>query len=99
MIPKSKQKKIASERIEILLDQAKKTFKKSKSLANRYVFLARKLSMKYKVKIPRELKRLYCKHCYKFLSPKNKRIKNKTIIYHCPNCKKISRYPFNKKKS
>jgi len=42
MLPKSKQKKIAKERINILFEQAKKIFKKYPNLANRYVTLARK---------------------------------------------------------
>lgn len=97
MISKIKQKKIARERITVLFDEAKSVFKKSPSLANRYVTLARKMAMKYRIKMPREYKRLYCKHCYKFFQPGKTlttRIKNKTLIYHCKNCGKIIRYPF-----
>ena len=51
MIPK---KQIAKERIEILFEQAKESFKSSPSLSNRYVTMARKISMKYKVPIPQK---------------------------------------------
>jgi len=100
MIPKSKQKQIARERIETLFNEANKIFKKNLELANRYVTLARKISMKYKVKIPLEHKRFICKYCYSYLIPGKTlraRVKNKKLIYYCTNCKKIKRYPFSKR--
>ena len=99
MITKSKQKQIAKERIEILFTQAKQISKKSLLLADRYVTLARKLSMKYKVKIPLKYKRFICKYCYNYLIPGKTlrtRIKNKKLIYYCTNCKKIKHYPVSK---
>jgi len=100
-ISKAKQKEIARERIQILFQQAEQKFAENKSLANRYVTLARKLSMKAKVRIPRELKRKFCKHCYKFLMPgKNARVRvreNKVVI-SCLECKKFMRIPTIKKK-
>ncbi|MEK6953212.1 MAG: ribonuclease P protein component 4 [Nanoarchaeota archaeon] len=100
MIQKSKQKQIARERIETLFREAKQTSKKDLGLANRYVTLARKISMKYKVKIPLVYKRFICKYCYYYLIPGKTlraRVKNKKLIYYCTNCKKIKRYPFSKK--
>ena len=44
-----------------LFKQAELRFKKQPELSNRYIELARKIAMKYKVKIPRELKRKFCK--------------------------------------
>ena len=88
-------KQIAKERITYLFEQAKKTFNKHPSLSNRYVTLARKLSMKYKVQIPRELKRRFCKHCYKYLMPGNNcrvRTKKGKVVYYCLNCKKYMRF-------
>ena len=64
-----KNKEIARERIETLFKEAKKVFNKDKSLANRYVKLARELAMKYKIRIPPPLKRRFCKHCYRYLMP------------------------------
>ena len=51
-IPKQKQQKIATERIEQLFEEAERTFHGNKTLANRYVSLARKIAMKVKVRIP-----------------------------------------------
>ena len=62
-------REIARQRIEILFQQAKEKFPKSPSLSNRYVKLARELAMKVKIRMPVELKRRFCKHCYSYLVP------------------------------
>lgn len=101
-ISKAKQKEIAKERINILFKQAEDIFSKDKSLSNRYVFLARKIAMKAKVRIPRELKRKFCKHCYKFLMPGlNCRVRKQTdkLVISCLECKKFTRIPTLKKKA
>ena len=100
-ISKAKQKAIAKERILILLSQAEKVFNKNPSLSNRYVALARRISMKAKVSIPKKLKRRFCKYCYSFLVPGKNcvvRTKNRKIVYHCNNCNKIMRFPFLREK-
>ena len=94
LLPKHKQKEIALERINILFEEAEKTFSKNKALANRYVSLARKIAMKTKVRIPPELKSKFCKHCYKFLkSGINSRIRTRAgkVIISCLECKKFKR--------
>jgi len=94
-----KQLEIANERIKELFKQAKKAFKQDPKLSNRYVRLARKMAMKYKVKIPSNLKKQFCKHCYTYLVPsKNCRIRtNKSkLVYYCLNCKKYMRFPYKK---
>lgn len=97
---KSRNKKeIVKERIKKLFKEAKKAFRKDKKLANRYVKLARELAMKYRVKLPRELKRKFCKHCYSYLVPgENCRIRTRDnkVIYYCMECKKYMRYPYIK---
>ncbi len=100
VIPKSKQKEIAKERVKILFKQAEEVFSRNKSLAHRYVTLARKIAMKVKLRMPRELKRKYCKHCYKFLMPgANARIRTRDgkVIISCLECKKFMRIPVGKK--
>ena len=96
IISKKKQKDIAKERIAILFKQAESRFKENKSLANRYVTLARKLAMKVKIRMPKEHKRKFCKHCYKYLMPgENSRIRTKEgkVIISCFECKKFTRIP------
>jgi len=93
------QKAIALERIKTLFKEAREVFKRDKELANRYVELARKIAMKYKVRIPSELQKQFCKHCYKFLMPDvNCRIRlhNKKVVYYCLECKKFMRFPYIK---
>ena len=100
MISSNKYKLIAKERINTLFEQADEVFKKDKRLANRYVDLARKIAMKARISIPKELKRRYCKHCYSYLKPGvNSRIRtrDKKIIYYCMNCKKYMRFPIKAK--
>ena len=90
-IPKAKQKEIAKERIKTLFEQAEK----NKSLANKYVTLARKIAMKVKITIPKKYKRRFCKHCYKYLHKDNSRVRTRggKIIISCFECKKFTRIP------
>lgn len=93
-VSKKQQKEIAKERIKTLFKQAQEVFSKDKGLANRYVTLARKVAMKVRIRIPKELKRKYCKHCYKFLMPgKNSRVRTRDgkVIISCLECKKFMR--------
>ncbi len=98
----TKQRKIARERIAHLFDLAGTKFLEGrKDLANRYVYLARKIAMKVNVKISPVLKRKFCKHCYHFLYPgKNLRVRTKDgkVIYYCLDCKKFMRFPYIKEK-
>ena len=99
-ISKKQQKEIAKERVEILFGQAQEVFSTNKGLANRYVNLARKIAMKVRIRIPKELKRKYCKHCYKFLMPgKNSRVRTREgkVIISCLECKKFMRIVIKKK--
>ena|SRR3989344_1306878 len=95
---KKENQEIAKERILELFNQAQKT--ESQKLADRYIFLVRKIAMKYNIRIPRELKRKFCKHCYTYFKPKNlrTRLRDKKVIYHCLNCKKSTYYPYVKEK-
>ena len=96
-INKKSKQKIASQRISKLFNMAEKAAHSGRiHLANRYVEIARKISMRYLVSIPKEYKRRYCKNCYHYLFPGftcNVRINNKRITIHCFNCKKIMRFP------
>jgi len=89
-------KKMAVQRIRDLFEQSRTMFVKDKNLSNRYIKLARKMSLKYKVSIPRELKSAYCKSCFSYLMPgKNVRIRisNNKVISYCLDCKHFSRIP------
>jgi ribonuclease P protein subunit RPR2 len=91
--------KIAKERITELFRLADKEFHNDAILADKYIQLARKISMKYKVPIPSELKRRFCKHCYTYLVPgvnSRVRLNKDKVVYSCFSCKKFMRYPHKK---
>ncbi|MFH1682562.1 MAG: ribonuclease P protein component 4 [Candidatus Woesearchaeota archaeon] len=97
---KTRQKEIALERIAVLFQQADEQFSINPELSHRYVELARKIQMKAKVRITVELKRKFCKHCYKYLrTGVNARIRTREgkLIIYCLSCKKHTRIPLKKK--
>ena len=87
---KEKVKEIALEKIIHLFNEARS----NSSMADRYVELARKIGMKSNVNIPKEFKRRFCKHCYKYFRSGNYRVRtrNKVVVYYCLNCKKFMRF-------
>ncbi|MDP2750534.1 MAG: ribonuclease P protein component 4 [Nanoarchaeota archaeon] len=96
-----KQKTLAEERISGLFNLADEMIEKDKNLAKRYVQLARKISMKYKSRIPSEYKRKFCKKCGSYLKQgKNVtvRLHNSKLIYHCQECGAISRFAYKSKR-
>ena len=96
-----KQKHIARARVRRLIELADKNFSKYPKRACHYIELARKVAMKARVRIPSDLKKKFCKHCYRFLRPGvNCRVRTKgsKVIYYCFNCKKYMRFPFVKEK-
>jgi ribonuclease P protein subunit RPR2 len=91
-------KSIASERIIELFKQADLRFDEDHALSDRYVELARKIAMRYKVKIPKELKRRFCKSCHSFLvHGKNCRVRLNSgkVVYFCMICKNFMRFGLN----
>jgi ribonuclease P protein subunit RPR2 len=93
------QLRIARERIRELFRQAGLMFNEDPKLSDRYVRLARKIAMRFKVRIPPELKRRLCKHCFCFLVPgKNCRVRTHEgkVVYYCSSCKKFMRFPYKK---
>lgn len=90
------QQNIAKERIEILFREAEREFKKHPERSKRYVELARKIGLRYNVRLPKELKRSFCKNCNTLLIPSvtsTVRL-DKAIIIKCLKCNKIYRYPY-----
>ncbi len=93
-----KQVKIAKKRIKFLFDEAKNSFKRNPKLADKHIKLARRIAMKYKIRLPSEMKKRFCKNCHIYLVPGvncRVRIHKHRIIYYCFNCKHYSRHPVN----
>ncbi len=93
------QQRIARERIEILFEHAKREIKKHPERTKRYVELARKIGMRYNVRLTKDVKRSVCKNCNALLIPgltSQVRLdkKTKTVNIKCLECEKIYRYPY-----
>ena len=92
----AKIQKIAKKRIEFLFQEAKNAFKKDSKLSDKYIKMARRIAMKYKIRLPSELKKRFCKHCHKYLVPSVNcriRIHKHRVIYYCLSCKHFMRHP------
>jgi len=93
--------KIAKERIDILFGEARKSASTHPKRANRYVSIARKLGMRYKVRIPAKHRRAFCHKCGVYLLPgSNVKIRTnprtKSVEYFCLTCNKVNRYSYKK---
>ncbi len=89
---------IAKERIGILLSLAKKCYGQNPDRSRRYVWLARKIGLRYNFRL-KEMKRDFCKKCNTILTPgktsdTNLDSKTGTIVIKCKNCNYIFRYPY-----
>lgn len=90
-------KQIALERIRILFQLAKEVVRKDPGLAQRYVEVARRIAMATKVRLPKEYRRLVCKHCKSFILPGvSCRVRTQTkrephLVITCFTCGKHSR--------
>ena len=92
----AKQQQIAKRRIKFLFQEAKDSFKQDQKLSNKYIKLARRIAMKYKIKLPSELKRKFCKHCHSYLVPGvncRVRLHKHRLIYYCSGCRHFMRFP------
>ncbi|HZY94726.1 MAG TPA: hypothetical protein VFE98_07730 [Candidatus Bathyarchaeia archaeon] len=85
--------------MRILLSQAREMVRKDVQLSKRYVQLARKISMRTKVRIDREEKQYLCKNCGIILIPGlNARIRlrpRNVRLVTCLSCGAMKRYPFS----
>jgi ribonuclease P protein subunit RPR2 len=89
--------KIARERMNFLVQKAEDIHVLQPELARRYYQLAKKIGMRYNVRIPGGQKRKFCRYCFSFLD-EGWRLKNGTAAVTCRNCGKTMRYPYRPKK-
>ncbi len=95
------QQDLGLERIKILFDRADFEFKKHPEHSHRYVQLARKIAMRYNIRMPKSLKRKFCKKCYSYLVPGvNCRVRinkaKQALTITCLECGNIMRYPYRR---
>ncbi len=95
------QVRIAKDRIDRLFDLAKESFKKHPERSRRYIELARKIGLRYNIRLTKDQKRSFCKRCNQLLiSEKTSSVKQdqekKLLTVKCLNCNNIYRYPYKK---
>ena len=66
---KNSKKDIATRRIQVLFNNALLNAKNNPGLAERQAQIAKKISMKFKIKMPFEVSSSFCKNCKKFIAP------------------------------
>ncbi len=90
-------KDMANQRIIRLFELAGNEFKDHPERSHRYVRMARKIGMRYRVRIPGEFKRQICKHCHAFLvqgATARTRLRGTHIATTCISCGKQMRLPY-----
>jgi ribonuclease P protein subunit RPR2 len=97
-------KQIALERIRILFNLARETIHENPTLAQRYVNIARQISMTAKVRLPVECRRQVCRHCKRFILPGvNCRVRLQQhpephVVVTCLLCGKSARVPLKNRR-
>jgi ribonuclease P protein subunit RPR2 len=97
-------RKIALKRIRQLFKLAYVTIRADNELAQRYVFIARRIAMAAKIRLPREFRHMVCRHCKKFIVPGiNCRVRLQPkrephIVITCLECGKHMRIPIKRKR-
>ena len=61
--------KIAMERMQILIDNAISNARTDPELSQRQASIARRISSKYKIRMPYDLRIVFCKKCKLFIAP------------------------------
>jgi ribonuclease P protein subunit RPR2 len=92
------ERRIALERINILFELAEKqALAGAASRARRYVELARRLGMRYNVRVPPRFRRRYCRKCLAYFLPAvNARIRigESRVTITCLSCGVVERFPY-----
>ena len=94
---KSSKKEIATKRMQILFENAVANSRLEPDLAEKQAMLAKKISMKYKIRMPYEIRSCFCKKCKKFIVPNvSSRVRlgqgnEKSISITCNFCNHVYR--------
>ena len=97
---KEEGKSIAAERIEILFALAdKEALSGDIDLASQHVEAARRIAMKFNVRIPKQYRRKYCRYCHRYLLfGKNSNVRivspKKRVEVYCFSCRRKAYYPY-----
>jgi len=91
-----KTRDLALQRMERLFVLAEEEHWNHPERSRRYVEIAKKISTRTRVRMPRPLKRLYCHHCGCYLSPEVSRVRLRDgiLITTCTRCEGQMRRPY-----
>jgi len=98
------EKRIALRRIHRLFNLALEMIHEDPELAQRYVEIARRIAMRAQVRLPRQYRRLVCRHCKGFIVPGvNCRVRLQPrrephVVITCLRCGGHMRIPLKPKK-
>ena len=101
---KSTAKQIAQQRIKILFQQAKETFRENPQLSKRYIEIARRIAMATRMRLPTVYRRQICKNCHSLLvQGENCRVRVRQrrephVVVTCLSCGHKTRMPLRQKK-
>ncbi|MBU6996060.1 MAG: ribonuclease P [Theionarchaea archaeon] len=88
---------LARESIENLFELADEAYSSHPDRAHRYMEIVRNISMRTRVRIPRHLKRRFCRRCHHFLVHGDNcrvRTRNGKVVVTCLDCGNVMRIPF-----
>lgn len=87
---------LARQRMQRLFDLAHEEHSRHPELSDRYVDIARRISTRLRVRMPRDLKRRFCKHCGCYLPAQVRRVRLRDgmVTVTCLRCGGIARYPY-----
>ena len=94
---KSTARDVAKERIRLLIDHALREALYDDILANKQAKLAKKIAMRMRLRLPYEIRQLYCKRCKEFILPgissriRTGRSRLKAVRITCLKCGHIYR--------
>jgi len=94
------ERRIAAERMVTLFRLAEsEALHRRAGRSRRYVELARRIGMRYNVRVPALFKRSFCKKCLAFLLPSvtaRVRIGRGRVAVTCTSCGAVQRYPYKR---
>lgn len=96
-------KELAEKRIRKLFKQAEQEFEDHPERSDRYMEIAHKISKRYNVPIPKDLKKKICPECHGYWKP-DQTVKvrtdpqNSRVIYRCQECEAERTYGYREQK-
>ncbi|MGI0149126.1 MAG: ribonuclease P protein component 4 [Thermoplasmata archaeon] len=97
------ERRIAAERMATLFRLAEsEALHRRTGRARRYVELARRIGMRYNVRVPAPFKRSFCKKCFAFLLPSvsaRVRVGQGRVVVTCIACGALQRYPYRREQA